>query len=640
MVAPQIESLAWTLTVPAQPGTTTFVSLPSTGRGRHKERQYVATVDMRFMNIKTDPNLGPPSLVIGVESASQRHNTGKTTSKMARKTGKSKSNRENLRIRPELRTVASVSPESSNSVLRISAEAIPVGNSDPECSSRVNERADKEAVTVKPYRGRNGNFYWFFTQHAMRFDKPPTFQSDPTPVVGDFFIHQYSPEITDAWVLTSQTTWVAATPFHTKHPILPKKTMAYNNNSKGPVWVEGATIKKSNIYSDKFSRCFLVFRQDLKDPENLRQNPATESDDHNNGKFLASGGSDGKLVVWSTTTGEAMWEATHHSSIYSVIWSAIDDDKMTIIAGVANGEILLCTLEECQLSIEAFDAHTCPVEFIAARGNRLASGGQDEVKRQAGRLDLISELPRPPLTVFSKEQEVLLTSLSWMEGGDEPTKLLASYLNQGIVCWNIAKLKMISQNATPRCARVGVSPDFKYHVVHNISSNSFDIYFANASVHFKTLKMTGTQKMAAPLSVQYIHEGNAILGGSLQGDVKIWDATSGERLQTLSHEGLFSQPNRIQAFCDHMDDCFLIATATSSRDGNIEDVAFVRLWKAVETDKGPSIETHSDSESEDNEECQSSADNADSSKRASLSASVWLLVVAAIAIACSAWLKI
>ncbi|KAI5986484.1 hypothetical protein EDD15DRAFT_2191402 [Pisolithus albus] len=80
---------------------------------------------------------------------------------------------------------------------------------------------------------------------------------------------------------------------------------------------------------------------------------------------------------------------------------------------------------------------------------------------------------------------------------------------------------------------MSVSHDGNMLVVSNVTSG-FDIYHLNDSSLDGSV-LQPSNGMLVP--VTFIHEGQAILGGSMCGKVQIWDSTDRSLLGTLIHDG-------------------------------------------------------------------------------------------------------
>ena len=80
---------------------------------------------------------------------------------------------------------------------------------------------------------------------------------------------------------------------------------------------------------------------------------------------------------------------------------------------------------------------------------------------------------------------------------------------------------------------MGVSPDGKVLVVSNLNTG-LDFYHLDNSRQDGSVSHPCT---GLRVPVEFIHCGNAVLGGSTTGEVHIWDCVTRTRLQVLDHAG-------------------------------------------------------------------------------------------------------
>ncbi|KAJ8457004.1 hypothetical protein ONZ51_g11789 [Trametes cubensis] len=121
-----------------------------------------------------------------------------------------------------------------------------------------------------------------------------------------------------------------------------------------------------------------------------------------------------------------------------------------------------------------------------------------------------------------------------------------------------------------------VSKDGKLIAISNVISG-FDVYSLESDDALCTVGHTVTEYRKIPIVL--IHEAAALVGGNLQGDVHLWDVSSGRKLHSLVHaEG--DQILAIAAYYDTERDVFLIATGILR---GTSDTSVV-VWKAEELD--------------------------------------------------------
>ncbi|KAI0755710.1 WD40-repeat-containing domain protein [Fomes fomentarius] len=298
------------------------------------------------------------------------------------------------------------------------------------------------------------------------------------------------------------------------------------------------------------------------------------------GKQIATGGSDHNIVIWSCMGGNAEFVLRAESGVSSLLWPA------QLLAGTDNGLLMTFDVLEESLSCRGFRVHAGPVDSLALtqreghRYTHCATGGGREVKiwnRDAKKylgwrsicqetdtspesddilrimltyitgLLLAGELPPPPSTPSSGEQAVKVTSCM---------KYSIQFL----------------QPMTHRCGHTVLSPDNQHLVMCNIKTG-FDVYGIPSLVYLGTLS-TPTEIYEKPLPVVFHHE-SGVLSGSRVGKVRLWDIEHLQVIQTLRHRE--QDQALIQALAvsyDWQEDKFYVATGSST----VEEHNDVIVW--------------------------------------------------------------
>ncbi|TFK18418.1 YVTN repeat-like/Quino protein amine dehydrogenase [Coprinopsis marcescibilis] len=120
------------------------------------------------------------------------------------------------------------------------------------------------------------------------------------------------------------------------------------------------------------------------------------------------------------------------------------------------------------------------------------------------------------------------------------TMLMVSYLNHGVVCWDLATGDTLWQ-IEPRHDHSGhsaFSPSGKWIAVFNLSSG-IDIYSVQDQRRIKTLPINLDQNNNVPMQIAFVKGGKEILSGAHYGALRIWDVESGNPVQRLGHKGRF-----------------------------------------------------------------------------------------------------
>ena len=87
-------------------------------------------------------------------------------------------------------------------------------------------------------------------------------------------------------------------------------------------------------------------------------------------------------------------------------------------------------------------------------------------------------------------------------------------------------------------ADASISRDAKHIAISNVISG-FDVYSIDSGQDVCSFGHTVGEHRKIP--VLFIHDGRALVGGNVQGDVHLWDVQSGRKLHSLLHQ---SKPSR------------------------------------------------------------------------------------------------
>ncbi|KAI6167511.1 WD40-repeat-containing domain protein [Pisolithus thermaeus] len=306
--------------------------------------------------------------------------------------------------------------------------------------------------------------------------------------------------------------------------------------------------------------------------------------------FLAVGSLDGKLSLWSTLSG---WKlhvvVTGDNAVLSIIWMTPSENHL--LCGLTNGVVISIHIEDCihgslwlisPVTVTGFAAHSgSPVEYLAVMDCVVVTGARSEVflwshEGTSNWTQLAQVLPPLSISVNHKS-EVIVTSLAWASTKYSERTLLVAYLHHGILLWDAIEVKMVHfVYVKTLVGSMSVSHNGNMLVVSNVTSG-FDIYHLNDSSLDGSV-LQPSNGMLVP--VAFIHEGQAMLGGSTCGKVQIWDSTDRSLLGTLIHDddALMWSP---QAHIESKEDRFLIATGTCSLEGQR---GRIQLWHAIEVE--------------------------------------------------------
>ncbi|KAH9854810.1 WD40-repeat-containing domain protein [Lenzites betulinus] len=293
------------------------------------------------------------------------------------------------------------------------------------------------------------------------------------------------------------------------------------------------------------------------------------------GLFLASAAVDGKACIWNTSDSRLLHVFSSAVPILSLTWATPGED--TVICGLQDGTVVSLVITPVDLIVTGFWAHSYPVECLTVKCGFLASGAHKEVKiwkQVDSEWDQEIELQTPPKTSFNRHLPLIVTSVHWMPADPhEKSHLIVTYLNHGVHIFDGANWEQIRSIPIPgQIADASISSDAKLIAISNVTSG-FDVYSVQSGQAICSLGHTIGEHRKIP--VLFVHDGFALVGGNMQGNVHLWDVQSGRKLHSLLHH----KDDQVLALAAHYDpvkDTFLIATGILC--GSSESSTIV--WKA------------------------------------------------------------
>ncbi|GBE89659.1 WD40 repeat-like protein [Sparassis crispa] len=285
------------------------------------------------------------------------------------------------------------------------------------------------------------------------------------------------------------------------------------------------------------------------------------------GLFVASGSTDKRIVVWSLSSGQAIHRLVTHSAVLSLLWRS---SPSRIICGTADGTLITAAFNEENIYVSGFSAHSKPIECLSlskgtTASRHLATAAHNVVNIWSSvendtYWDYGDTLDAPPSTPYSASHSVIITSVQWM---NDPSAdcLVTAYLHHGIICSRrgTGSIEVLWSIHLPLCGACNISPANDTLAVCNITSG-FDVYAIPSGLRRLVLEVP-SEPPGMALPIVYIHKGTMLLGGASNGKVRLWDARSGDIVQTLRYHGKFD-PLLIQCVAENPD-TFLLATGSS-----------------------------------------------------------------------------
>jgi WD40 repeat protein len=282
-----------------------------------------------------------------------------------------------------------------------------------------------------------------------------------------------------------------------------------------------------------------------------------------NGRTLATGGKDGRILLWDTASAAPSGSVlgTHSDGVYSVAWSP---DGSTLASGSADSTVKIW--EVATGKTRTLAGHVGTVWSVAwnRTGSRVASGGDDNNVKvweiATGQLLRTIRGAAPVKSVaWSREDDNVLAGSRddnsiglWEATGGQLLHLLSGYSdNVYAVAWSPDAKTFASGNEDNT---VRIWDANKGNQQHTLSGHKGKVFSVAWSPDGKTLASgsddatvrlwdAATFRILRPLtghndpvnSVAWSADGKTLASGSSDATVKVWDIENGNPARTLSH---------------------------------------------------------------------------------------------------------
>ncbi|KAI9060540.1 WD40 repeat-like protein, partial [Trametes sanguinea] len=247
-----------------------------------------------------------------------------------------------------------------------------------------------------------------------------------------------------------------------------------------------------------------------------------------NGEWLASGGLDGRLCVWHVGSGKLLYVFSGKSPVLSAVWL---DSHEHLVCGMEDGTIASLAIQARLIRLGGFLAHRYPVERLAFNGTHLASGAHKEIKIWArqpsgtfGSWKFVTDLRAPRQSSYTTKCDIITTSLHWTAGPSHPVVLLVTYLSHGVAAFDGRTWARIGGTAVPgHIADASLTRDGHILAVSNMLTG-FELFELKGFVELEPLfAFQQDVSRGPPIPLRFLHGDHAIVGGTLHGQVNVWD---------------------------------------------------------------------------------------------------------------------
>ncbi|KIK22687.1 hypothetical protein PISMIDRAFT_11405 [Pisolithus microcarpus 441] len=266
------------------------------------------------------------------------------------------------------------------------------------------------------------------------------------------------------------------------------------------------------------------------------------------GNRLASGSEDGSLIVWEPLNGTLIYRTVFHSAILSLTWDPRHFGRLFI--GCSDGTLAICeNSEESTSSI--LTGTKAPVFALTVdeySGHvAIALGSEIHIAKEIARdkyatFRIFPPPPELPLTAEQPDKRIRGRALAFREKGSE---WVVTYLNHGVVCWDTRSFEQHWQinpiHSHQIVGHAALSSDMKHIALTNLG-DGVDIYSLGRShPDIRLENQPLSEEKNIPMQVSWLRDGAAIVSGSADRGVHIWEIPSGEAVQSLEHEGCIVQ---------------------------------------------------------------------------------------------------
>ncbi|KAH9010834.1 WD40-repeat-containing domain protein [Lactarius hengduanensis] len=299
------------------------------------------------------------------------------------------------------------------------------------------------------------------------------------------------------------------------------------------------------------------------------------------GDYIASGGLDRKLQIFSLADGRLHYSVVTPSPIKSLIW--LPGPEQMLVCACNSGILINVTIfagDTMNFTYFRADNHTIDFMAVDPSADYLATGAGVDVRIWKGdrRHDWQGRgrLTSPKKSADDVDVYVILTGLHWYSGangtGDGNIKLITTYRHHGIQLWDVEQMAIVPIDYLDS----GI-------VAHTYSH--------------------GLPSINDKYPATFLPRGIAFCAATADGTVTLWDATQGDRLQSVQHIRASSFVSMLSRHASQFNTHFpqagvtihaiavyaaeksgTIFLATASRDE-------VRVWRAISGGRNSALES-------------------------------------------------
>ncbi|KAI9434626.1 WD40-repeat-containing domain protein [Lactarius indigo] len=315
------------------------------------------------------------------------------------------------------------------------------------------------------------------------------------------------------------------------------------------------------------------------------------------GDFIAIGGLDRKLHIFSLANGQLHYSIVSPSHIKSLIW--LPGTEQTLVCACYSGILMNIVVRPGDsINLSCFRAQHHAIEFMAADASTgyLSTGSGSDVQIWKGgkRHDWKGHgiLGVPKKSADNCDAEIILTGLHWHSGSSAGggIRVITTYRHHGIQLWDVEKMTVIqSINMPSPMLGSSLSPNGLH--ISAAKRGGYDMYSLDSGIVLHTFAH-GLPLDADVRPSTFLPRGVAFCGATVDGTVTLWDVKVGDRLQSVQHLRA-SMPSILPSIGAHPPEAgatlHAVAVHTEEKSGIMllatASQNEVRVWHAI-SDKG------------------------------------------------------
>ncbi|KAI0067502.1 WD40 repeat-like protein, partial [Artomyces pyxidatus] len=309
-------------------------------------------------------------------------------------------------------------------------------------------------------------------------------------------------------------------------------------------------------------------------------------------EYLASGGEDGRLVIWDVTKGTKLRVIDTGKAVLSLLWHP--SRRRALVCGGNSGqsfffEDVFNRKPGTQILLGVIAPVFCLDADEASKLLAVGIGAEVHIAKilptppstyaTFSILPKPEDLPSPPDHVDTRVRPMSVHLLN-------EHRVVVSYLSHGVVCWDVETLtslwRIIPVHQHGHIVSSAFHPDSRSILV-SILGNAMDLYRFAQPKPVQSYRYPADSGRNFPMKVAFLHQGRAVTSGAPRGNVCIWATDTAEVIQTLPHDN-----DLVQVVATSQTGTFgYIGTGTAQKG----DSTYIVIWRTVLSEPVLSLST-------------------------------------------------